>query len=92
VVVLLATVANGAPARQAEPKRHRGGKVVGVVVESAKTGGRAARDGVLTFARATRDFFTKGPHAARRTWEENAAHTKATAKASAREVKREAKE
>jgi hypothetical protein len=91
-VVFLATLANAEQGREIEPKGHRGGWLAGVVVESAKTGGRAARDGVLTFGRTTRDFFTKGPKAASRTWKENAARTKATAKEGAHEVKREADE
>jgi hypothetical protein len=61
------------------------------VKESAKTGGHAARDGALTFGRATRDFFTKGPDAAKRTWKANAATTKANARAGGRAVKSAAK-
>src|SRR2546422_2350110 len=58
-------------------------KVKRTVKEAAKTGGHAARDGALTFGRSTRDFFTGGPDAAKKTWHENAARTKANAKAGA---------
>jgi len=61
------------------------------VKESAKTGGHAARDGVLTFGRATRDLFTHGPDAAKRTWKANAAQTKANAQAGGRAVRSAAK-
>lgn len=67
-----------------------GRKVGGVVEESAKTGGRAVRDGALTFGRTTRDFFTKGPSAAQRTWEANEERTKANARAGADRVESEA--
>jgi hypothetical protein len=37
-----------------------------------------------------RDFFTHGPHTAKRTWQENAARTRANARADAERVKHEA--
>ena len=49
------------------------------------------RDGALTFGRTTRDFFTKGPDAAKRTWKGNAANTKTNAKAGGRAVRSAAK-
>ena len=64
----------------------------GVVKESGRTAGHAARDGTLTFGRTTRDFFTKGPRAARRTWNANAAQTKAEAKRDKARVAAEARE
>jgi hypothetical protein len=67
-----------------------GRKVGGVVEESAKTGGHAVRDGALTFGRTTRDFFTKGPNAAQRTWRANEERTKANARAGADRVESEA--
>lgn len=67
-----------------------GRKVGGVVEESVKTGGRAVRDGALTFGRTTRDFFTQGPSAAQRTWEANEERTKANARAGADRVESEA--
>jgi hypothetical protein len=67
-----------------------GRKVGGVVEESAKTGGRAVRDGALTFGRTTRDYFTKGPNAAQRTWQANEERTKANARTGADRVESEA--
>jgi hypothetical protein len=64
-----------------------GGPVKGTVKESARTGGHAARDGAQTFGRTVRDFFTKGPRAAKRTWKENAARTKANARAGGKRVR-----
>jgi len=61
------------------------------VKESVKTGGHAARDGALTFGRATRAFFTQGPDAAKRTWKANAAKTKANARAGGHAVRSAAK-
>lgn len=55
--------------------------IVDTTKEAAITGGRAARDGALTFGRATKAFFTRGPSAAKQAWQENAARTKANAKA-----------
>jgi hypothetical protein len=63
------------------------GPVKETVKESARTGGHAARDGAQTFGRTVRDFFTKGPRAAKRTWKENAARTKAEARAGGKRVK-----
>ena len=59
-------------------------------VESARTGGHAVRDGVLTFGRTVRDFFTGGSHAARETWHENAERTKENARDGAANVRSEA--
>src|SRR5262245_2928839 len=41
---------------------------VGVVKESGRTAGEATKDGVLTFGRTTRDFFTEGTQSAKHTW------------------------
>jgi len=54
--------------------------VGGVVEESAKTGGHAIRDGFVTFGRTVRAFFTGGGRAAKETWHENAARTRADAR------------
>jgi hypothetical protein len=54
------------------------------VEEGAKTGGRAVRDGALTFGRTTRAFFKGGPKAARETWNANARNTGKTARAGGR--------
>jgi hypothetical protein len=67
---LLALVAGGVPATVRAGDT--GEKVGGTVEESARTGGHAVRDGVLTFGRTVRDFFTGGSQAARETWHENA--------------------
>ena len=48
------------------------------------------RDGVLTFGRTVRDFFTGGSHAARETWHENAERTKENARDGAANVRSEA--
>lgn len=61
------------------PRAQAGNKVKGTVKESGRTAGHAVRDGVLTFGRSTRAFFTGGPQAAKRTWKANAARTKANA-------------
>src|SRR5262245_16296883 len=53
------------------------------VGEAVRTGGHAARDGVLTFGRSTKAFFTGGTAAARSTWNENAHKTRDEAKAGA---------
>jgi hypothetical protein len=73
----------------AAPVRAGGGKVV---VESARTGGHAARDGALTFGRTTRDFFTQGTGSAKRTWDANASRLKANARANAARVRQAARE
>ena len=57
------------------------------VGEAVRTGGHAARDGALTFGRATRAFFKGGTDAARSTWNENATKTKDEAKAGARRTR-----
>jgi hypothetical protein len=62
------------------------------VKESARTGGHAARDGALTVGRTVRDFFTKGPRAAKRTWKANAAETKRNAESGGHAVKSAAEE
>ena len=86
VVAVLLVAALAAPALADGPR-----KAGRTVKEAAKTGGHAVRDGVLTFGRATRDFFKGGPAAAKKTWNANAANTKANAKAGGRATKRAAK-
>ena len=83
VLVLAAAVVTQA----AEPKHRERAHVGKTVKEAAKTGGHAARDGALTFGRSTRDFFKGGPEAAKKTWRENAARTKANAKAGGRRTR-----
>lgn len=80
-VLVVAAVVAAAPVR-ADP--------VGVVKESGRTTGHAVRDGAQTVGRTVRDFFKGGPHKAKRTWKENAARTKADARADKAAVKREA--
>lgn len=63
---------------------------VGVVKESGRTAGHMVRDGALTVGRTVRDFFEHGPHTAGRTWRENAARTRAEARADTKRVKYEA--
>jgi hypothetical protein len=63
---------------------------VGVVKESGRTAGHAVRDGAQTVGRTVGDFFKHGPHTAKRTWQENAARTKADAHADKEHVKQEA--
>jgi len=65
---------------------------VGVVKESGKTAGHAARDGAQTAGRTVGDFFKHGPHTAKRTWKANAARTKADAHADKARVKKEAQD
>jgi hypothetical protein len=65
---------------------------VGVVKESGRTAGHSVRDGSLTVGRTVRDFFTHGPHTAKRTWKSNAAQTRATAHDDKERVKAEANE
>jgi hypothetical protein len=67
-----------------------GADPLGVVKESGRTAGHSVRDGVLTFGRTTRDFFTHGPRTAKRTWNANAAHTRAVAHQDKARVKAEA--
>ena len=76
-----------APASGEETKRRPKARVKETVKEAGKTAGHAARDGALTFGRSTRAFFTGGAAAAKRTWKQNAARTKANAKAGARATK-----
>src|SRR5262245_65906336 len=63
---------------------------LGVVKESGKTAGHAARDGAQTAGRTVRDFFEHGPHTAKRTWKANAARTKADAHADKERVNKAA--
>jgi hypothetical protein len=86
--VLLALVAGGVPATVRAGDT--GEKVGGTVEESARTGAHAVRDGVLTFGRTVRDFFTGGSQAAKETWRENAARTKENAREGADNVRSEA--
>jgi hypothetical protein len=76
------------------PSVHAGGadKAVDVPKESARTAGHAVKDGALTFGHTVRDFFTKGPHAAKQTWQKDAAHTRADARAGKARVKAAAHE
>ena len=88
-VVGVVATASFVPARRvrADSPPTVANKTKQTVKESAKTGGHAARDGVLTFGRATREFFTHGPDAAKRAWKANAAKTKANARAGGRAVR-----
>ena len=61
-----------------------------MVQESGRTAGNAVVDGVKTFGRTVRDFFTGGTSQAKQTWRENAAQTKHDARVNADAVKREA--
>ena len=65
---------------------------IGVVKESGRTTGHAVRDGAQTVGRTVRDFFKGGPHKAKRTWQGNAARTRADMRADKAAVKREAHE
>jgi len=85
---LLVLMAGGVPATVRAGDT--GEKVGGTVEESARTGGHAVRDGVLTFGRTVRDFFIGGSHAARETWHENAERTKENARDGAANVRSEA--
>ena len=76
-----------APAVGDEAKRNTKARVKGTVKEGARTGGHAARDGAVTFGRSAKAFFTGGPSAAKKAWKENAARTKANAKAGSRATK-----
>jgi hypothetical protein len=67
------------------------GTLGSTVKRALVTGGHAARDGALTFGRTTRDLFTRGPAAAKRTWKSNAARTGANARANARATRRVAR-
>jgi hypothetical protein len=86
--VLLALAMIGAPA--AALAGDAGERVGGTVEESVRTGAHAVRDGVLTFGRTVRDFFTGGTNAARETWRENADRTKENARDGAANVRGEA--
>jgi hypothetical protein len=68
------------------------GDPLGVVKESGRTAGHSVRDGSLTVGRTVRDFFKKGRKGAKKTWKENAAMTRANARADKARVKAEAKE
>jgi len=65
---------------------------IGVVKESGRTTGHAVRDGAQTVGRTVRDFFKGGSHQAKRTWQGNAARTRADMRADKAAVKREAHE
>jgi hypothetical protein len=69
-----------------------GADPIGVVKESGRTAGHAVRDGSKTVGRTVRDFFKGGPRKAKRTWKQNAAHTRAVARADKARVKAEANE
>jgi hypothetical protein len=79
-LMLAGLVAGGSTADAGEAGRKAGG----TVEEGAKTGGRAVRDGARTFARTTKAFFTRGPKAARETWNANAKDTAENARAGGR--------
>jgi len=85
---MLALAMIGAPA--AALAGDTGERVGGTVEESVRTGAHAVRDGVLTFGRTVRDFFTGGTNAARETWRENADRTKENARDGAANVRGEA--
>jgi len=70
--------ADDAASQPAKPKRKV--HVGKTVKEGVKTGAYTARDSIVTFGRATRSFFKGGAGAARKTWNENAAKTKRTAR------------
>ena len=78
VALLLAGVAGGWRSADAG---EAGRKAGATVEEGARTGGRAVRDGARTFGRTTKAFFTRGPRAARETWNSNARGTAETARA-----------
>jgi hypothetical protein len=80
IALVMALAVAGAPVLAGEP----GSKAGSTVEEGTKTGGRAVRDGALTFGRSTRAFFKGGTKAARETWNPNAQHTAETAKAGGR--------
>jgi hypothetical protein len=82
-IVFFVGVISLAPARVAADP-------VGVVKESGKTAGHAARDGAETVGRTVGAFFTHGPRTAKRTWKANAARTKADAHADKARIEREA--
>jgi len=63
---------------------------LGVVKESGKAAGHAARDGVQTVGRTIGAFFKHGPRTAKRTWRANAERTKADAHADGTRIKQEA--
>lgn len=65
--VLLAVLASAA----------HGGSPGETVKESGRLTGHVVRDGAKTVGRTIRSFFTRGPHAAKRTWHANASHTDA---------------
>ena len=65
---------------------------LGVVIESGKTAGHAARDGVQTVGRTIGAFFTHGPRTAKRTWNANAARTNANAHAGKSRIEWEARD
>jgi hypothetical protein len=69
----------------AKPKRKV--HIKDTVKEGVKTGAYTARDGIVTFGRATRSFFKGGPRAAKKTWNENAAKTKRTAREGGRSTR-----
>jgi hypothetical protein len=94
LVALLAVVMTRAPLALAEdaapaPEGEHAGETVKpkrkvpirkTVKEGVKTGAHTARDGIVTFGRTTRSFFKGGTKAAKKTWNENAAKTKRTAR------------
>ncbi len=82
IVILALALQLAAPAAWANP--------IGVVTESARTAGHAARNGSLTVGRTVRDFFVHGPRTAGRTWRRNARYTYAQAKADGARVRTEA--
>ena len=63
---------------------------LGVVKESGRAAGHAARDGVVTVGRTIGAFFAHGPRTAKRTWKANAARTRADAHADKARIEEEA--
>jgi hypothetical protein len=83
MIILLAACAVGSAWQRTEAG-DTGRRLGDSVEEGAKTGGRAVRDGALTFGRTTRAFFKGGKKAARETWNANARHTAEDARAGGR--------
>ena len=65
--------------------------VPGVIAESARTAAHSVRDGVLTFARTTRAFFTGGASEAEDTWYDNVESMRERARQNADRVRDEAR-
>jgi hypothetical protein len=75
----------------ATPSLAHAGWLDQTIVEGARTGGVAVRDGAWTFGRSVRALFKHGPNAAQRTWDENAARTSDEVRQAARRTSDAAK-